>query len=236
MQAVILAGGKGTRLRPYTATLPKPLVPVGDQPIIEVVLRQLRRHGFREVVVSTGHLAELISAFCGDGKRFGLKIRYVRESEPLSTAGALRLIRGLARHFLTVNGDVLTDLDFGKLFDAHRRGKALATVGVVTREHTVDFGVVRLDGGGRLCGYDEKPRLSYLVSMGVNAFDRAALDFMKPGERLGIPDLVERLRAAGQPVRGYRFDGAWLDIGRPADYEAAQELFADPKIRRRYLR
>ena len=234
-QAIILAGGKGTRLRPFTASLPKPLVPVGDYPIIEIVLRQLRRHGFREVIVSTGHMAALIEAYCGDGRRWGLKLRYVREDKPLSTAGALKLVRGLGRRFLTVNGDVLTTLDFKKLFDAHERRDAAATIAVCRRQATTDYGVIDLDASDRLIAYREKPAHSYLVSMGVNVFDRSALEHIGRGEALGIPDLIARLQAAGQDVYGYRADCDWLDIGRPSDYEAAQEIFASPARRKRYL-
>lgn len=235
-QAVILAGGKGTRLRPFTATLPKPLVPVGDRPIIDIVLRQLEHFGFKDIVISTGHLAELIEAYCGDGKRWGVKIRYVREDKPLSTAGALKLIRGLKPSFLTVNGDLLTTLDFGRLYDAHRKSGDDATVAVCERLRTIDFGVIELDEKDRLCAYTEKPSHRYLVSMGVNVFDRRVLRRIKPGEPLGIPELILRVKAAGGAVGGFRNKAHWLDIGRPEDYEAAQELFSTPKGRARYLR
>lgn len=236
MQAVILAGGKGTRLRPFTTSLPKPLVPVGDLPIIEIVLRQLRHFGFREVVVSTGHLAELIEAYCGDGRRWGLRIRYVREDKPLSTAGALRLIRGLKQDFLTINGDVLTTLDFRALYDFHRRAKSLATVSVCERRTVVDFGTIRLDGEGRLQAYVEKPSYRYLVSMGVNVFDKGVLGLIKPGEALGIPELISRVRACDGRVMGFQSRADWLDIGRPEDYQTAQDLFASPRRRAKYLR
>jgi NDP-sugar pyrophosphorylase family protein len=236
MQAVILAGGKGTRLRPFTATLPKPLVPIGDYPIIEVVLRQLRHFGFRDVVVSTGHLAELIEAYCGDGKRWGLKISYARERAPLGTAGALRFVRKLAPDFMTINGDILSTLDYGSLMTAHRRSGAWATVGVCDRETLVDFGVITLGKDGALAGYDEKPRLKHLVSMGVNVFDRRAVGLIAKGETLGMPEFIARLGDQDKLVRGQRCRCEWLDIGRPADYEQAQQLFADPKQRRRYLR
>lgn len=234
MQAVILAGGKGTRLRPYTATLPKPLVPVGEYPIIEVVLRQLKAYGLRDVIVSTGHLAELIEAYCGDGRRWGLKIRYVREDKPLSTAGALSLIRGLAPDFLTINGDVLTTLDLARLCRAHRKSGALATVAVCERQTQVDFGVIHLDARDRLQAYVEKPAHRYLVSMGVNVFDRRVLKHVRRGERLGIPELIARIHEAGGLVAGHRNDAEWLDIGRPEDYERAQDVFAEPRRRRRY--
>lgn len=236
MQAVILAGGKGTRLRPFTSTLPKPLVPVGDFPIIEIVLRQLRHYGFRDVVISTGHLAELIEAYCGRGSRWGLKIRYVREERPLSTAGALKLIRRLDRDFLTINGDILTTLDFRKLFRFHRASGAAATLGVCERLTQLNFGVIGLDAKNRLQAYTEKPSYRYLVSQGINVFSRKVLSHIKPGEALGIPDLIKRLKAAGLPVMGHRSKSPWLDIGRAEDYQEAQEIFASAKKRRRYLR
>ena len=236
MQAVILAGGKGTRLKPFTTSLPKPLVPVGEHPIIEVILRQLKHHGFKDVIISTGHLAELIQAFCGDGRRWGLKIRYVREDKPLSTAGALRLIRGLAPQFMTINGDLLTTLDYRRLFSYHRKSRALATVAVCERKTVVDFGVIQLDGCDRVCGYTEKPAYRYLVSMGVNIFDRRAISYIRPGEALGIPDLIGRLRDSGKPVAGYRNSAEWLDIGRPEDYQTAQDLFDEPRARASYIK
>ncbi|MDD5630087.1 MAG: sugar phosphate nucleotidyltransferase [Elusimicrobia bacterium] len=235
MQAVILAGGKGTRLRPFTTSLPKPLVPVGDLPIIEIVLRQLKHFGFAEVIISTGHLAELIEAYCGDGRRWRLRIRYVREDKPLSTAGALRLIRGLRPDFLTINGDVLTTLDFRALYDFHRRSRPAATVSVCERQTVVDFGTIRLDEQDRLQAYVEKPAYRYLVSMGVNVFDRKVLSLIKPGEALGIPDLIARVRGSGGCVMGYRSQADWLDIGRSEDYQAAQDLFASPRRRAKYL-
>ncbi|MBI5240609.1 MAG: NTP transferase domain-containing protein [Elusimicrobia bacterium] len=236
MQAVILAGGKGTRLRPFTTSLPKPLVPVGDYPIIEIVLRQLRHFGFGEVIISTGRLAELIEAYCGDGRRWGLRIRYVREDKPLSTAGALRLVRGLRRHFLTINGDILTKLDFRDLCDFHRRARASATVSVCERRTVVDFGTIRLDAEDRLEAYVEKPSYRYLVSMGINVFDRGILGLIRPGEALGIPDLISRVRGAGGRVMGFRSRADWLDIGRPDDYQAAQDIFSSSRQRAKYLR
>jgi NDP-sugar pyrophosphorylase family protein len=236
MQAVILAGGKGTRLRPFTTSLPKPLVPVGDQPIIEIVLRQLKHFGFTEVIISTGHLAQLIEAYCGDGRRWGLRLRYVREDKPLSTAGALRLVSGLRQDFLTINGDVLTTLDLRALYDFHRRSQAEATVSVCERQTVVDFGTIQLDDHDRLQTYVEKPAHRYLVSMGVNVFSRHAITHIRRGEALGIPEFILRARAAGDRVMGFRNRAAWLDIGRPEDYQTAQEIFASPARRRAYLR
>lgn len=234
MQAVILAGGKGTRLRPLTTALPKPLVPIGERPIIEVVLRQLKRRGFKDVVVSVGHLAELIEAYCGDGRRWGLRVRYAREAKPLSTAGALRGVKGLAPHFLTINGDILTTLDFKALFDAHRKAGADATVAVCERSTTVSFGVVELGKDSLITGWNEKPTLRYQVSMGVNVFSRASLKLLKPGQPLGIPEFLTRIREDGGRVLGYKTKAEWLDIGRPEDYEVAQALFDSPRGRAKY--
>lgn len=236
MQAVILAGGKGTRLRPFTTALPKPLVPVGRTAIIEVILRQLKRQGFRDVVISTGHLAELIEAYCGNGKKWGLRIRYAREDKPLSTAGALRLIGGLKPRFLTVNGDVLTTMNFRKLMDEHARKKAAATVAVVERKTTLRFGVIKLDRDGKVASYTEKPAQKHLVSMGVNVFDRRVVSRIKKNEFLGIPEFIERLRGAGEPVHGFVSRAEWLDIGRPDDYQTAQDIFESSKRRARYFR
>jgi NDP-sugar pyrophosphorylase family protein len=233
MQAIILAGGKGTRLRPFTTTLPKPLVPVGDRPILELVLLQLKRHGFRDIIISTGHLAELIEAYFGNGKKWGVKIRYVREDKPLSTAGPLRLIRGLAPHFLIMNGDILTDLNFRKLYDRHKKSKSLATLGVIARETIVDYGVIEIASDSTLSKYIEKPTLPYLVSMGVNIIDRRAVTKIKKGEKITLPNFILRLKAAGEKILCHKSKAQWLDIGRPEDYAAAQALFE--KNPRRFL-
>ncbi|MFH2201712.1 MAG: sugar phosphate nucleotidyltransferase [Elusimicrobiota bacterium] len=225
MQAIILAGGKGTRLRPFTISLPKPLVPLGEYPIIEILLRQLSRQGFRDVVISTGHLAGLIEAYCGNGKKWKLRIRYSREDKPLNTAGCLGMIRGLKPHFLVVNGDILTDLSFAQLYRQHLKQRSWATVGVVPRESEVDYGVIELGPGSTLAKYIEKPRLPYLVSMGVNVFDRRAVKLIKKGESIGIPDFILRLKAGGKKVYCRRSAVRWLDIGRPDDYQTAQDLF-----------
>jgi NDP-sugar pyrophosphorylase family protein len=230
MQAVILAGGKGTRLRPYTTSLPKPLVPLGDHPILEILLRQLAAEGFKDIILSTGHLAELIEAYCGNGKKWGVRIRYAREDKPLSTAGGLRTIRGLKTHFLVVNGDVLTDMSFKKLYQFHIKQKAWATIGVVPRESKVDYGVIEIGPKASLAKYIEKPTLPYLVSMGVNVFDRRAVKSIRRDESLGIPDLVLRLKKEKKKVVCMKSDAQWLDIGRPDDYHTAQDIFeSDPK-------
>lgn len=229
MQAIILAGGAGTRLRPYTISFPKPLVPVGDMPILEIIVRQLQRYGFDDIVIATGHLAELLEAYFRDGSRWGVRIRYVREARPLGTAGALRLVDDMAEHALVMNGDILTTLDFAQIYRFHLSAGATATIGACRRRHEIDFGVLEIGEDASLTSYAEKPVHAFWVSMGVNVVSRRARDYIADGEALGIPDLMLRMQAAGERVLCHRFDGFWLDIGRPGDYAQAQEEFAaDP--------
>ncbi len=222
MEAVILAGGKGTRLKPYTTVFPKPLMPLGDKPILEIVIRQLKSYGFDEIVIAVGHLAELIMTFFGDGSKVGVKITYSREDKPLGTAGGLGLIKTeLKETFLMMNGDVLTSLNFSDLIEYHRRSGAIATIALNKRAVKIDFGVVKIDNDNRIEGYKEKPEIEYLVSMGVYAFNHKVLEYIKPNEYLDFPDLVKTLISNGETVNGYVYDGYWLDIGRPDDYEKA---------------
>lgn len=222
MKTVILAGGKGTRLRPYTTVFPKPLMPINDKPILEIVIRQLRSHGFDEVIIAVGHLAELIMAFFNDGSKYGIKIEYVREEKPLGTAGPLSLMKDrLNETFLMMNGDVLTTLDYSAFVDAHKGNGAVATIAVKKRSVKIDFGVPQVEKDGRIVGYVEKPEIDYLVSMGVYAFEPDVLEYIRPNEYLDFPDLIRKLISNGKTVKGYVYDGPWLDIGRPEDYEQA---------------
>lgn len=227
MQAIILAGGRGTRLRPYTTILPKPLMPLGDMPVIEVLIRQLLRAGFDDIVLSVGYLAELMMAYLGNGSRLGGSVRFVRELEPLGTAGPMTLVADTESDFLLVNGDTLTDLDYGAFLEAHRRSGAMATIGTSTRRSEVDYGVLECDREGRLLRYDEKPVHQYRVSMGVNAFRREVRRYLRPHTRHDLPDLMRELVADGQHVACHEPDCFWLDIGRPADYERALEAFVE---------
>lgn len=226
-RAVILAGGMGTRLRPYTTVLPKPLMPVGDRPILDLVLRQLRHRGFDRATISTGYLAELIEAFFGDGTKVGLAVDYVREDEPLGTAGALALLGDVDEDLLVMNGDVLTDLDFGALLDRHVADDAALTIATKERDVQVSLGVLQFEDGAdeaRVTGYVEKPRYQFEASMGVYCFAPRVLRHIRAGERLDFPDLVLRLIEAGEVVRAWRCPDFWLDIGRHDDYEQAQEV------------
>ena len=186
MQAIILAGGKGTRLRPYTMNFPKPLVPVGNYPILEIIIRQLRASGFEKITILTGHLAELIMAYFGNGERWGVEISYVRETSPLNTAGALKLLTACEDDFLVMNGDILTTLDYRHLYQEHLRHRAAATVSVVARATRIDLGVVETDSANFLTGYQEKPTIVHAVSMGVYVLSRSCCDLIGAGAVHGI--------------------------------------------------
>jgi NDP-sugar pyrophosphorylase family protein len=234
-RAVILAGGEGTRLRPYTTVLPKPLMPIGDRPVLDIVVRQLKSHGFERITIATGYLAELIEAFFRDGDSYGIPIDYFREQEPLGTVGALALIADLEQDdLLVMNGDVLTDIDYGGLLDRHRASDAAATIATKVRHIQVSLGVLKFSDESdptRLTGYDEKPAIDFTASMGVYCFAPRALAFIEPGEHLDFPDLILRLIAAGETVRAWPSDDYWLDIGRHDDYEQAQEEFESVRDR-----
>ena len=227
MRAVILAGGKGQRLRPYTTVLPKPLMPIGDMPILEVVLRQLKAAGVTRVTIAVGYLAELLKAFFGDGQRLGLEIDYSFEHRPLGTAGPLTLIPSLRDEsdFLLMNGDVLTTIDYTKLFTRHRESNAEVTIATYRREVKIDFGVIETDAADLLTGYVEKPRFDYRVSMGIYFFKASVLQDLQPNEYRDFPDLITSLLAARRKVASYPFEGYWLDMGRPDDYAIAIEEF-----------
>jgi NDP-sugar pyrophosphorylase family protein len=224
-RAVILAGGRGMRLRPYTVVLPKPLMPIGDFPILEVIVRQLKACGFDHITLAVNHQAELIAAFFGDGTKWGLKIDYSREDKPLGTMGPLRLIPDLPEHFLVMNGDTLTDLDYAAFLDAHARTDSIFTISSFVREHRVDYGVLEPDGDRRLAGFREKPVLTYEVSMGVYALSRAAIAVIPPDRLYGFDDLMLDLIARKTPAAIARHEGYWLDIGRPDDYAQAIDDF-----------
>jgi NDP-mannose synthase len=224
MRAVILAGGKGTRLHPYTLVLPKPLMPIGDVSILEVVLLQLASRGCTHVTLAVGYLSDLIRAVVGDGRRYGLTIEYSVESEPLGTAGPIGLVTGLDGTFLVMNGDILTDIDYGALAARNRAEGALCTVAVFQKNVKIDLGVLDINGD-IVVGYTEKPTLSYSVSSGIYAFDARALKYIPPNRPFDLPDLVRTIIAANEKVVAYRFGGAWLDLGSPDDYTRATELF-----------
>lgn len=233
IRAVVLAGGKGTRLAPYSTVLPKPLMPVGDMPILEIVLRQLKKSGFRRVTIAVGHLAELIEAFFGNGSKWGLRLDYSREDEPLGTAGPLRLVKGLNDTFLVMNGDLLTTLDYRDLVNKHKKSGAIATLAVLRREVKIDLGIIETDENNAVKEYIEKPTLKYDISSGIYAFTPVVLRYIPAGRRFDLPDLIRALIQHGHKVNAYRFTGSWLDIGRPDDYTQAVEEFR--RSPRKYL-
>jgi len=229
MRAVILAGGRGTRLAPYTTVFPKPLVPIGEYPILEIILRQLVAQGVERVTLTVGYLSELIRAYLGQRQDLlaHLRIDYVSEQRPTGTAGSLASIDRPAdgETFLVMNGDVLTTLELGDMLAYHRASGAVLTIATAHRPVKIDLGVLVADAEGRVTDYREKPTLSYDVSMGMYLYEPRVLDWIEPGAYLDFPDLVLRLVAAGEKVCAYRSGALWLDIGRHDDYARAVELF-----------
>lgn len=224
-RAVVLAGGKGTRLRPYTVVLPKPLMPIGDYPILEVIIRQLQQKGFGHVTLAVNHQADLIQSFFQHGEKWNLQIDYSLETRALSTIAPLKLIPGLPEHFLLMNGDVLTDLDFDALLQQHISEDRLFTIAASRRSQTADYGVLYADQNNVLTRFAEKPSTEYLVSMGVYAVSRSVLDEVPPDTKYGFDDLMLALLAKEKKVHIHPHPGYWLDIGRPDDYMKAIEDF-----------
>jgi NDP-sugar pyrophosphorylase family protein len=233
MKAVVLAGGKGTRLAPYTKILPKPLMPIGDMPILEVILRQMKASGVDKVILTVGHLSELLKAFFQDGHQWGLQIEYSYEKCPLGTAGPLALIDTLDDTFLVTNGDVLTTMQLSDLINFHKEHQAIATIATHHRKLKIDLGVIQWDGSPRITGYIEKPVYDFCVSMGIYVFEPEVLAYIPRDQYLDFPDLVLKLIAAGEKVAGYKYEGYWQDLGRPDDYERATQDFE--KLRSQFL-
>ncbi len=225
MRAVVLAGGKGTRLSPYTKILPKPLMPIGEMPILEVILLQMKEEGITDVTLTVGHLSHLMKAFFQDGSSLGMRIGYSFEEKPLGTAGPIALVNGLDSTFLVMNGDILTKLRFHELVSFHQEQGAIATIAAHHRQNRVDLGVIIKNGDCRIADYIEKPVNDYLVSMGIYVFEPEVMKYIPPGEYLDFPDLVKILLRAGEKVVGYEYDGYWQDLGRPDDYEKATQDF-----------
>lgn len=230
-RAVILAGGRGTRLRPYTVVLPKPLMPIGEFPILEVIIRQLVQHCFDHVTLAVNHQAEIIRAFFQDGAKWGIKIDYSLEEKPLSTMAPLRLIKDLPENFLVMNGDILTDLSFSDLYDEHVGKNNIFTISSHVREQRIDYGVLEKNAEGYLSGFREKPKSCYLVSMGVYMASRRIMQYIPADTIYGFDHLMLDLIAAKKPASVREFDGYWLDIGRPDDYMQAIEEFDQMKPR-----
>jgi len=230
MKAVILAGGKGARLAPYTTVFPKPLMPVGGKPILEVIIRQLAANGFTQVILAVGYLSELIRAYCGNGAAFGIPVTYVQEDTPLGTAGPLSRVDGLSETFLVMNGDILSLLSYKRFIESHVKSGAIATIAVNKRQQKADYGVIRLQGQ-RITEYIEKPMTDYYVSMGMYLFEPAVQASIPHDAYFDFPALVQKLLGAGQQVNAYVSDDYWLDIGRHDDYARAQAEFESIKER-----
>jgi NDP-mannose synthase len=231
MKAVILAGGKAARLRPYTTNFPKPLMPIGERPILEIVIKRLKEYGIQDIIVSTGHLAELIKVFFNDGSKYGVKITYSKEEEPLGTAGPLSLVRDyLNEPFILMNGDVLTDIDFSKLFSFHRGIKSQATISLAKRIFPIDFGVINIDRRSQFQEWQEKPSFEFLISTGIYLFEPETLRVLSEKEFLNVPEFIQRLKKENYFIAGYVHPGYWLDIGRPEDYERACKDYEEHKI------
>jgi len=227
MKAVILAGGRGTRLAPYTTVFPKPLVPIGDRPILEIIIRQLVSQGIGDIWLSVGYLGELIEAYFQNGHRDipGLHLHYVRESRPLGTAGPLARIPGLDETFLVMNGDVLTTLNYQAMHKHHLASGAALTIATRRKDVRIDLGVLETNERYELVTYREKPLYSFDCSMGVYLYEPSVLRHIQPDQALDFPDLVLRLLHCGEKVVGFHSDDFWFDIGSREDYELAQQEF-----------
>jgi NDP-mannose synthase len=230
MQAIILAGGKGTRLRPYTTVLPKPLMPIGDIPILEIVVKQLKYYGCNRMILAVGHLKELLKAFFNDGKKWDMEIKYSYEDKPMGTAGPLKLINPneIEDNFIVMNGDVLTDLNYGEFFEYHKTNNALCTIATYKKPVKINLGVLELENHD-VVNYIEKPVLNYTVSMGVYAFKKETLNYIPADAFFDFPDLIKKLIKENKKVMGYHFNNQWLDIGTPSDFEIANEVFENNK-------
>ncbi len=228
-KAIILAGGRGVRLRPYTLTLPKPMMPLGDVPILEIIIQQLAAQGFRHLTLAVNHQAEVIQQYFDNGERWGVEIDYSLEQQPLGTLGPVLQIQDLPPDFLVMNADVLTDFPFATCWDQHIEQGAALTVGICEREYQRDFGVVTLDEEERMIGFEEKPVRREWISMGIYMVSREVLQSCIPGERLGFDTLFRKLIDLGTPPEVFPHEGYWLDIGSPADYLEAIKVFSEQK-------
>jgi NDP-mannose synthase len=228
LKAVVFAGGKGTRLAPYTSVLPKPLMPIGDRSILELVLTQFAACGITDVTLCVGYLSHLIEAVLENRDDDGVEITFVREENALGTAAPLRLVEGLDRTFLAMNGDVLTNLAFDTFIRYHRRNRNILTIATNERPIKIDYGVLHLGENGRrrqVAAYVEKPEMTSTVSMGIYALEPEALEYIPASGYFDFPNLVQALLRGGEQVGVYKYDGLWFDIGRRDDYERAVDAW-----------
>lgn len=229
MIAVLLAGGKGTRLQPFTISLPKPLMPVGNYPILEILIKQLKEAGVHKIIICVGYLESLIRSYFGDGHKLGVEIVYSSEEEPLGTAGPLKLIKkDLPESFFFMNGDTFSDVNLTELMAFHKKNKTIATIGLTKRTVSIDFGVIKINDQQEYTDWQEKPTLEYLVSMGIYVFEPGIFKHLPQGF-FNVPDLINLLHKAGERVIGFEHKGYWLDIGRIEDYQKACQMAEDNK-------
>lgn len=229
MQAIILAGGKGRRLLPYTTVLPKPLMPIGDYSILDIILKQLSSAGFSDIVISTGYLHELICAYIKSRNDLDINLRFSHEMYPLGTVGPLKLINGLDETFLVMNGDILSDLNYVDLFEYHKKKNGIATIATYKRDVHIDFGVLQYDETNKIHSFIEKPTYHFNVSMGIYVFNKKILSYIPEESPFGFDNLMYALTEEKKEVYSYPHNGFWLDIGRPDDYARAIEEFEDKK-------
>lgn len=220
-RAVILAGGKGTRLKPYTIALPKPLVPIGEKPILGIIIQQLKSHGFTHITITLNHMGDIIKAFFGQGEKWDILIDYTYETKPLSTMGPLTLIPDLPDNFLVMNGDVLTDLNFADFYAYHLKANHYFTIASYLRKDTIDYGVLHTNNDKKLTKFEEKPSYDFLVSMGVYMVNKKVVDFIPKDTFFGFDHLMHTLIETENYPSVFEYKGYWLDIGRPDDYEKA---------------
>ena len=227
MKAVLLAGGKGSRLAPYTTSIPKPLLPVGQTPILEILIKQLKHCNITDITICVGHLGSLIQAYFGNGEQWGVEIDYSFEDTPLGTAGPIKNVETRKENFIVMNGDLLTTMNFKAFYEFHKKHNEIATIALNERVVKNDFGVVEKNDEGCLTAYREKPESRFFVSMGIYMFNTEILNYIDKGVRLDLPDLILRLLAKGHKVKTFVPDCRWLDIGRPEDYQEANRIFEE---------
>lgn len=221
MRVVILAGGKGARLKPYTVTLPKPLVPLAEEPILKLILNNIESQGIRDFNICVNYMGDLISSYFGDGSDHNVNITYSLERKPLGTVAPIKLIKDLPEDFVVMNGDIITDISLQALYDDHINSGAIVTVATHRRDEQVDYGVLKFDKKGFITKFQEKPDFNFNVSMGLYVFNKRAFDYVPDDTFFGFDDLMNTLLEHGEKVKSYSYDGYWMDIGRPTDYEQA---------------
>tara|TARA_Y100000816_G_scaffold212782_1_gene158284 strand:+ start:164 stop:856 length:693 start_codon:yes stop_codon:yes gene_type:complete len=221
--AIILCGGLGTRLRPYTKVLPKPLMPINGKPILEIVINNLKKNNFKNIILSIGYKGDLIKSFFGNGEKYGVKINYIEENRPLGTMGPLNLIKKLPNDFLVMNGDILTTLNLNKFFKKHLISKSIFTISTIMRNHLIDYGVIN-SKRNKMTDFIEKPKKKFNVSMGIYAVNIKAVKHIPKNKYYGFDHLMRKFLKKNLDVNLFFFNGLWLDIGRQDDYIKAQDL------------